>query len=315
MALIECPECNRENNDNVDTCVYCGYNLKNNEDSNQVLDEKISNVPFSKNEVKITLNNEIHFGKMELYDNKINIFYENKKIEIYFKDIENNECEDLKIKIVLKNNTLIYIETTDYKDINSFIKLQRNENSVINYKDDKYYKKKNFYIGFATGFGIIFFYNFAFLDINVIFYGALFGLIVGFCAMLVNGHSVGKKDRASGICPYCHKELILTYTSGGVKTDILENMVGKLTCGFCNNSIGVKYNHLYQINYQNSNEFIISNEEISKEINNTNIEKDSQSVEKTPELESLEKLKSLLDKELITQEEFDNKKKEILNKL
>ena len=315
MALIECPECNRENNDNVDTCVYCGYNLKNNEDSNQVLDEKISNVPFSKNEVKITLNNEIHFGKMELYDNKINIFYENKKIEIYFKDIENNECEDLKIKIVLKNNTLIYIETTDYKDINSFIKLQRNENSVINYKDDKYYKKKNFYIGFATGFGIIFFYNFAFLDINVIFYGALFGLIVGFCAMLVNGHSVGKKDRASGICPYCHKELILTYTSGGVKTDILENMVGKLTCGVCNNSIGVKYNHLYQINYQNSNEFIISNEEISKEINNTNIEKDSQSVEKTPELESLEKLKSLLDKELITQEEFDNKKKEILNKL
>lgn len=315
MALIKCPECNRENNDNVDTCVYCGYNLKNNEDSNQVLDEKISNVPFSKNEIKITLNNEIHLGKMELYDNKINIFYESKKIEIYFKDIENNECEDLKIKIVLKNNTLIYIETTDYKDINSFIKLQRNENSVINYKDDKYYKKKNFYIGFATGFGIIFFYNFAFLDLNVIFYGALFGLIVGFCAMLVNGHSIGKKDRASGICPYCHKELILTYTIGGVKTDILENMIGKLTCDFCKNSIGVKYNHLYTMNYENSNEFVVSKKEIGKEISNNDIERDTQNVEKNPELESLEKLKSLLDKELITQEEFDNKKKEILNKL
>lgn len=35
MALIKCPNCNNEVSDTIDTCIHCGYNLRNNTDTNQ----------------------------------------------------------------------------------------------------------------------------------------------------------------------------------------------------------------------------------------------------------------------------------------
>lgn len=43
MALIKCPECNKEISDTSDTCIHCGYKIKNTIDSNQDVQNTNSN--------------------------------------------------------------------------------------------------------------------------------------------------------------------------------------------------------------------------------------------------------------------------------
>ncbi len=43
MALIKCPECNKEISDTSDTCIHCGYKFKNTIDPNQNVQNTNSN--------------------------------------------------------------------------------------------------------------------------------------------------------------------------------------------------------------------------------------------------------------------------------
>ena len=113
-------------------------------------------------------------------------------------------------------------------------------------------------------------------------------------------------------CPYCKKELLLQHKIGNMKVSFLENEVSIMTCGGCGNNIGIKYNHMYKVTPQNEYQFTNSkdkdkNKKVKQQNNDDKIE--------GTDFEKLEKLKELLDKNIITEEEFNRKKEELLKKM
>ena len=46
MAIIKCPECGKEISDTVDTCIHCGYKIKNNKEDDDNKNKKFNPLIF-----------------------------------------------------------------------------------------------------------------------------------------------------------------------------------------------------------------------------------------------------------------------------
>ena len=101
-------------------------------------------------------------------------------------------------------------------------------------------------------------------------------------------------------CPNCKATIGLLISSA-------DEANGKMKCPNCNKEIGIKHGYAYIITTEN--EFLFKD---NKDTTTTKEEQPKDDTNNLSKYEELEKLKELLDKHIITQEEFDRKKEELL---
>lgn len=264
----------------------------------------------TKYEIELTINDTTDKGQMEIYDNEIIFYVDDKTRNIMFDNIQNNIIENNILKITLLDKTDIYIKTASIEMINSFIKLQRESdtNNPITYLTSSQRFMKIYIVTFISIFIIIMLLTLD--DFN--FIGALFGSLFPslFIAYLVHAF-IGHKNNVFANCPHCQKKIFINDVDaqGHKFSLILKGIVGIFRCYLCGNMVGMKHDHLYKLTSQNESEF--KNKIDRKQTDNTN----NKNILDDNDFNKLEKLKELLDKKIITQEDYDCKKKEILEKM
>lgn len=270
-----------------------------------------------KYDIELTINNITNKGQMEIYDDSLILYIDNQARTIMYKNIKFNLVENETLKLTLNDDTTLFIKTVNLDDIHSFIELQRNEEDTypIDFKTKGQYNLRHYIISFIVIFLVIWFLAGFNTDIYAVLVYLFFSGIFALPAMVIISANSDKKDRATAICPHCHKPLKLQNNFGGVVLAINENQIGKLHCGNCGNMVGMKYNHLYRLTPQNESEFDRQIKPLnqSQQVQQTNVETTNNINEN--DFDKLEKLKELLDKNLITQEDYENKKQDILNRL
>lgn len=100
-------------------------------------------------------------------------------------------------------------------------------------------------------------------------------------------------------CPYCNQR----------NCSLIPSI--RIRCANCKEEIGYKDSYVYEITEDNKEEFMTEQEKTTAELKKQNSKVDSSS---KSNLSELKELKELLDMEAISQEEYNKKKKEILNK-
>ncbi len=257
----------------------------------------------NKYDIELTSNNITKKGFMSLTDNSLIINLEGDIKEFYYNDMQDIKKDKKLLKIVLNDKNILYIKTINIEDIISFINLQKNDDNSyqVTFKQKKDYSNKYFRRGFLIGFLLVFIYNIIFID-EFIFFGCLvWGSIFGIVGGLIGYATIMHTDKARTKCPSCNKEVILTRKVGEVSLPFEENEIGSVTCPNCQANLGVKYNHIYRITPQNEHEF--------------NLTKKEEFLDNEDNFQKLEKLKNLLDKNIITEDEFNKKKEELLKKI
>ena len=94
MALIKCPECEKEVSDKAQTCIHCGYPINQNivvDNSNQIATENLSELLLIlENTYKQFLNDSLNF--LQFYNENQKLFSKLKAFAI----AENSHDEILK---------------------------------------------------------------------------------------------------------------------------------------------------------------------------------------------------------------------------
>ena len=269
-----------------------------------------------KYDIELTINGITNKGQMEIYDDNIKLYIDDKIRTVMFDKMKNNVIEKGLLKIILYDETEIYIKTVKAEIINDFIKLQKESdvNCSVTYLTTSQRFMKIYITTFIFMFILIALLNFD--DFSLI--GAIFGALLPslFIAYIIHAF-VGHKNDVFATCPYCNQKLFINHSDAqGFKFSLIsKGNIGTFPCEHCGNMIGMKYDHLYKLTPQNESEF---NRQIkplnqAKQVQQTNVETTNNINEN--DFDKLEKLKELLDKNLITQEDYEKKKQDILNKL
>ena len=249
--------------------------------------------PFD--ESKEFLNNE----DVKLYEDELII---NNNI-IKFNSIKDINVNENIIILTLNSNNQIKIKTINAKSIAEFIKLQKDNTSEKIVPINRLTFGKAFFRTWLVIFVIL-----VLLELDKIEYGftsipmcALGGLIFSiipaviiyeFCNRRIENYKVN--------CPNCKATIGLLIPSA-------DEANGKMKCPNCNKELGIKHGYAYIINTEN--EFLFKD---NKDTTTTKEEQPKDDTNNLSKYEELEKLKELLDKNIITQEEFDRKKEELL---
>lgn len=249
--------------------------------------------PFD--ESKEFLNNE----DVKLYEDELII---NNNI-IKFNSIKDINVNENIIILTLNSNNQIKIKTINAKSVAEFIKLQKNNTSEKIVPIHRLTFGKAFFRTWLVIFVIL-----VLLELDKIEYGftsipmcALGGLIFSiipaviiyeFCNRRIENYKVN--------CPNCKATIGLLISSA-------DEANGKMKCPNCNKELGIKHGYAYIITTEN--EFLFKD---NKDTTTTKEEQPKDDTNNLSKYEELEKLKELLDKNIITQEEFDRKKEELL---
>ncbi|MBQ7323587.1 MAG: zinc-ribbon domain-containing protein [Clostridia bacterium] len=115
MALIKCPECEKEVSDKAQTCIHCGYPINQNivvDNSNQIATENLSELLLIlENTYKQFLNDSLNF--LQFYNESQKLFSKLKAFAI----AENSHDEILKTLSTLIFADRIEITTLDVKNV------------------------------------------------------------------------------------------------------------------------------------------------------------------------------------------------------
>ena len=164
----------------------------------------------TKYEIELTINDTTDKGQMEIYDNEIIFYVDDKTRNIMFDNIQNNIIENNILKITLLDKTDIYIKTASIEMINSFIKLQRESdtNNPITYLTSSQRFMKIYIVTFISIFIIIMLLTLD--DFN--FIGALFGSLFTslFIAYLVHAF-IGHKNNVLDMPLFCYVSFSYCY--------------------------------------------------------------------------------------------------------
>ena len=252
--------------------------------------------PFD--ESKEYFNNE----EIKLYNDELIINHNPIKIS----DIKDMSISENILTLTLNSGNQVKIKTVEAKDILDSIKLQKTqEGTKVETTTFGNLYKKRFRFWVILGAIITFldranngFYNTGMF--GVIGDMIIWGLLIGIPASLISTFFHRDFDKTSRPvkfkCPYCQTENNLSFDYGARPQRIF--------CGNCSKKIFIKDYYAYKYTDDMDKYFYSSyqNNNLNKESENRNLDK----------YEELEKLKELLDKNIITQEEFDRKKEELL---
>lgn len=249
--------------------------------------------PFDESEE--FLNNE----DVKLYEDELII---NNNI-IKFNSIKDINVNENIIILTLNSNNQIKIKNINAKSIAEFIKLQKDNTSEKIVPINRLTFGKSFFRTWLVIFVIL-----VLIELDKIEYGftsipmcALGGLIFSiipaviiyeFCNRRIENYKVN--------CPNCKATIGLLIPSA-------DEANGKMKCPNCNKELGIKHGYAYIINTEN--EFLFKD---NKDTTTTKEEQPKDDTNNLSKYEELKKLKELLDKNIITQEEFDRKKEELL---
>ena len=264
----------------------------------ELIIKAINDIPITSNQIKEYFNNE----EIKIYGDELIINHTPIKIS----DIKDMNISENVLTLNLNSDKKVKIKTLEAKDILDSIKLQKKQKGmkVETTTFGKLYKKR-FRFWVITGAIITFldranngFYNTGMFGVigDMIFWG----LFIGVPASLISSFFHKDYDEFSRPvkfkCPYCQNENILTFDFGANPR--------KVFCGKCSKKIFIKDYLAYKYTDEMDKYF-----NTMPQNNNSNKESEQKNLEK---YEELEKLKELLDKNIITQEEFNRKKEKIL---
>ena len=240
--------------------------------------------------------------EIKLYNDELIINHNPIKIS----DIKDMSISENILTLTLNSGNQVKIKTVEAKDILDSIKLQKTqEGTKVETTTFGNLYKKRFRFWVILGAIITFldranngFYNTGMF--GVIGDMIIWGLLIGIPASLISTFFHRDFDKTSRPvkfkCPYCQTENNLSFDYGARPQRIF--------CGNCSKKIFIKDYYAYKYTDDMDKYFYSSyqNNNLNKEPENRNLDK----------YEELEKLKELLDKNIITQEEFDRKKEELL---
>ena len=155
----------------------------------------------------------------------------------------------------------------------------------------------------TNGFGVILLAIIPVIILFTIFLGSV-GFMIGIIVSLVFAIPIGlltlsNNSAVKGKCPHCNAYISYSMSFDGMKC----------ICPICNKTFGYYNMKFYKINDENKSYFQTesekTNELLEKQLN-------SNVVQNKSNIEQIKGLKELLDIGAITQEEFDEKKKELL---
>ena len=152
----------------------------------------------------------------------------------------------------------------------------------------------------SAGLGAIILCGIPIVILFTVFLGGT-GFIIGMISFLLFAVPIGIGSRSSnsaikGNCPYCNVFVTSDVSVNGMK----------LQCHSCKKTFGYYDMKLYKITDENKSYFQTQQEKTNELLKQQLEQKDKSN------LEQLKELKELLDMNAITQEEYDNKKKELL---
>ena len=129
-----------------------------------------------KYDIELTINGITNKGQMEIYDDNIKLYIDDKIRTVMFDKMKNNVIEKGLLKIILYDETEIYIKTVKAEIINDFIKLQKESdvNCSVTYLTTSQRFMKIYITTFIFMFILIALLNFD--DFSLI--GAIFGALL-----------------------------------------------------------------------------------------------------------------------------------------
>lgn len=157
----------------------------------------------------------------------------------------------------------------------------------------------------TNGFGGILLATIPVIILFTVFLGSV-GFMIGIVISLVFAIPIGLSTLANnsaikGTCPYCNANVSYNISFDGMKCE----------CPVCKKTFGYYKMNFYKIDDENKSYF-----QTESERTNDLLEKQlkDSSIPNKSNIEQIKELKELLDMNAITQEEFDKKKKELLDR-
>lgn len=270
------------------------YRVMKRDNWKKLIETAVANNVKEFDESKDFFNNE----DIKLYEKELTISHN----LIKFKNIKDVTVNEDTLIIILNSNNQIKIKTTEAKKIFEFIKLQKDQNGtrVKTISFGEIYKKR---LIFWTIVGIVItfldranngFYNTGIFGVigDMFFWGMIIGVPISLVSTFMHQDYKSFNRPIKVKCPYCHYEFKFANDFG--------EKPSSGTCINCEKKLFIKDHFVYKYTDEMEKYFLSFNQKKDKKHNNLD------------KYDELERLKELLDKDVITQEEFDKKKQELL---